>query len=348
MKFNIALFCGLALFGLASQAVAQGAAPTGQGATLEAIKQRGALQCSTIAGGSPGFFELDDKGRWHGFDSDICRSVATAILGSPDKANFVPLSWPQRFPALQSGSVDIVVNHTSWTLQRNSVLGFQFTLPYFFGGTQFMIKKSANVATATQLNGATVCVPAGTTTERLAADYLASKNLTFTMLPFEKTEDARAAYIGGRCDTIAGWGPTLAVFGARRANDASPHMVLPEVLTNEPVSAVVRQGDEKFLILVNWVIAALIEAEELGITSANIEKMKEDKDPRIARLMGKLPGLGKGIGLRDTWAYDVVKHVGNYSEIFERNLGSQSPYKLTRGLTKLWKDGGVLYAPVFD
>lgn len=341
MKFITALMCGAWL-----AVSVQGA--SAQGATLDAIKQRGNLQCSTIAGGSPGFFELDDKGRWNGFDSEICRAVATAILGAPDKAVFVPLSWPQRFPALQSGSVDIVVNHTSWTLQRNSVLGFQFSLPYFFGGTQFMIKKKAGIASATQLDGVTVCVPAGTTTERLAADYLTSKKLSFRMLPFEKTEEARAAYLADRCDTIAGWGPTLAVFGARRAKDAAENIMLPEVLTNEPVSAVVRQGDEKFLILVNWVIAALIEAEELGITSANVEAMKANTDPRVARLLGAQPGLGKGVGLRDTWAYDVLKHVGNYGEIFTRNLGTDSPYKLQRGLTRLWKDGGVLYAPVFD
>jgi len=340
VKFNIASICGL-LFGLASHAA------FAQGPTLDAIKQRGNLQCSTIAGGSPGFFELDDKGRWNGFDSEICRTVATAILGSPDKAVFVPLSWPQRFPALQSGTVDIVVNHTSWTLQRNAALGFQFTLPYFFGGTQFMVKKKAAVTSADQLNGATVCVPAGTTTERLAADYLASKKLNFKMLPFEKTEDARAAYIADRCDTIAGWGPTLAVFGVRRSKD-NVDVVLPEVLTNEPVAGVVRQGDEKFLILVNWVIAALIEAEELNITSANVDEMKKSDNPRIVRFLGVEPGLGKALGLRDTWAYDVIKHNGNYGEIFARNLGEKSAYRLPRGLTKLWKNGGVLYAPVFD
>lgn len=340
MKLTIATACGMAL-GLMSQV------SLAQGPTLEAVKQRGTLHCSTIAGGSPGFFELDDKGRWNGFDSEVCRTVATAILGSPDKATFVPLSWPQRFPALQSGTVDIVVNHTSWTLQRNASLGFQFTLPYFFGGTQFMVKKAAGVTSADQLNGATVCVPAGTTTERLAADYLAARKLNFKMLPFEKTEDARAAYSADRCDTIAGWGPTLAVFGARRSK-AGLDVVLPEVLTNEPVAAVVRQGDEKFLILVNWVIAALIEAEELNITSANVDEMRKSDDPRIARFLGVQPGLGKGLGLRDSWAYDVIKHNGNYSEIFARNLGDKSAYKLTRGLTKLWKNGGVLYAPVFD
>lgn len=341
MKLKIALICGLWFAGSIHGASAQGP-------TLDAIKQRGSLQCSTIAGGSPGFFELDDRGRWNGFDSEICRAVATAILGSPDKAVFVPLSWPQRFPALQSGSVDIVVNHTSWTLQRNSVLGFQFTLPYFFGGTQFMVKKRAGVTSAAQLDGVTVCVPAGTTTERLAADYLASKKLNFRMLPFEKTEDARAAYLADRCDTIAGWGPTLAVFGVRRSRDTAENIVLPEVLTNEPVSAVVRQGDEKFLILVNWVIAALIEAEELGITSANVDSMRGHSDPRVARLLGSQPGLGRGLGLRDTWAYDVIKQIGNYSEIFGRNLGAGSAYNLPRGLTRLWRDGGVLYAPVFD
>jgi len=344
MKRYIGLMCGFLLAG----SVAGHHSAWAQSATLDAVKSRDALQCSTIAGGSPGFFELDDKGRWNGFDSEICRSIATAILGSPEKVVFVPLSWPQRFPALQSGNVDIVVNHTSWTLQRNSVLGFQFTLPYFFGGTQFMIKKSAGVTKATELNGVTVCVPAGTTTERLAADYLASKKLNFKMLPFEKTEDARSAYVADRCDTIAGWGPTLAVFGVRRSKDPAENVVLPEVLTNEPVAAVVRQGDEKFLILVNWVIAALIEAEELGITSSNIDTMTKHDDPRVKRLLGTLPGLGKGLGLRDTWAYDVIKHNGNYSEIFARNLGEGSRHKLLRGLTALWKNGGVLYAPVFD
>ncbi|GGF49115.1 amino acid ABC transporter substrate-binding protein [Aliidongia dinghuensis] len=319
-----------------------------QSPTIAKIQQRGKLLCGYPSGGYLGFFEADDKGNWHGMDADMCRALAVAIFGSADKAAFVPLSWPQRTPALQSGDIDIAFMVSTWTLQRNTELGFDFTLPYLFAGTQFIVKKDLGVTDASQLNGATICTQSGTTGERVALDYLRSKNVTYKVLGAETTDKAREDFAAGRCDVLAGWGPGLATFRAKGLKDPESTVLLPDLLTNELISGMVRQGDEKFKILVTWVTAALIEAEDLGVTSSNVDEMRKSTDPRIGHLLGILPGIGSRFGLRETWAVDVIKSVGNYGEIYERSLGAKSPYQLPRGLNRLWNKGGLLYAPLFD
>jgi general L-amino acid transport system substrate-binding protein len=274
--------------------------------------------------------------------------MAVALLGSPDKASAVSVSFPQRFPALQSGDIDVILMVTTWTLQRDTALGFQFSNPYFYGGSQFMVKKSLGVTSATQLNGATICTVAGTTTEKLLADFMDRNKLTYKVVALEKAEETREAYLAGRCDALIGWGPGLASFRVSKAGIPDQHIVLPEVLTNEPISAVVRQNDDSFLDVVNWTLAALIEAEDLGVTSKNVEEMKGSDNIRIKRLLGVTPGIGKAMGLPEDWAYQVIKQVGNFGEIYDRSLGAASPYKLDRGLNRLWNKGGLLAAPVFD
>lgn len=319
-----------------------------QSPTVKKVQERGKLLCSAPAGGYQGFYEIDDKGQWKGLEADLCRALAVSILGSADKAAAVPLSFAQRFPALQSGDIDVVLMVTTWTLQRDTALGFQFSNPYFFGGAQFMIKKSVGVTSATQLNNATVCVIAGTTTEKLLVDFMSRNKLTYKVVAAEKTEEVREAYLAGRCDVLIGWGPSLATFRGGKVKNPDEHIILPEILTNEPQSAVVRQNDDAFLDIVNWTFAAMVEAEELGVTSKNADEMKASDNTRIKRLLGVTPGIGKALGLPEDWAYNVIKTIGNYGELYERTMGAGSAYKLDRGLNKLWNKGGLLYAPVFD
>lgn len=317
-----------------------------QSPTVKKIQTRGTLQCSAPAGGYLGFAEVDDKGQWKGLEADLCRALAVAILGSPDKARAVPVSFPQRFPSLQSGDIDVIFMVTTWTLQRDTTLGFQFSNPYFYGGAQFMVKKGVNVTSATKLNGATICTLAGTTTERQLVDFMAAHKLTYKVVAVDKQDVARDAYLAGRCDALLAWGPGLATFRASKA--ATDHVILPEVLTMEPIAAVARQGDDGFIDLVNWTIAALVEAEDLGVTSQNIDAMKRSDNIRVKRLLGVTPGIGKALGIHDGWAADVIKAVGNYGELYEKSLGAKSPYKLDRGLNRLWNKGGLLTVPVFD
>jgi general L-amino acid transport system substrate-binding protein len=319
-----------------------------QSPTVKKIQERGKLLCSAPAGGYQGFYEVDDKGQWKGLEADLCRALAVSILGSAEKASPVPLSFAQRFPALQSGDIDVVLMVTTWTFQRNTALGFQFSIPYFFGGAQFMVKKSLGITSATQLNNATVCVISGTTTERLLADFMNRNKLSYKVVAAEKTEEARDAYLADRCDALIGWGPGLATFRVGKAKNPDEHIILPEILTNEPQSAVVRQNDDAFLNIVNWTFAAMIEAEDLGVTSKNVDEMKGSDNIRIKRLLGVTPGIGKPMGLPEDWAYNVIKTIGNFGEVYERTMGTNSPYKLPRGLNRLWNQGGLLFTPVFD
>jgi general L-amino acid transport system substrate-binding protein len=319
-----------------------------ESSTVKKIQARGKLLCSAPAGGYLGFYEVDDKGQWKGLEADLCRGVSIALFGTPDKASPVPVSFAQRFPALQSGDIDVIFMVTTWTLQRDTALGFQFSNPYFFGGSQFMVKKSVGVKSATELNGATICTIAGTTTERLLVDFMDRNKLTYKVVAAEKAEETREAYLSGRCDALIGWGPGLASFRVSKAKIPDEHVILPEILTNEPIAAVVRQDDDGFLDIVNWTIAALIEAEDLGVTAKNVDEMKKSANMRVKRLLGVTPGVGKALGLPEDWAYNVIKKLGNFAELYDKSLGSASPYKLDRGLNKLWNKGGLLMTPVFD
>lgn len=321
---------------------------------LDAIKERGTLRCSAHNGSVPGFFEVDEKGTWKGFDIQFCKAVATAILGSPDKISYVPLSWAQRFPSLISGDVDIVFKATGWTLSRDTKQKVDFSIPYFVGGFQFMVPTSSKIKSGKELNGATVCTASGTSIEPVLADYSALEKVKFQIVTYEKSEELQGAYFAGRCDALAGWGPSLAVTRTQKVKDPASQTILPITLSLEPIAAAVRQDDKKFRTTVNWVIAAMIRAEELGITSANVDGIRAQmtanptSNPSLAKFLGVQKGVGSDLGLPDTWVYSVIKSVGNYGQVYDRELGAGSPYKLDRASNRLWKNGGLIYGPVFD
>lgn len=317
--------------------------------TVKQIQERGTMLCSGHNGSYFGFVEVNDKNEWKGLDIDMCRALTTAILGDPSKAQIVPLSWAQRFPALQSGDVDVIIKATGWTMGRDTELGLQFSIPYFFGGAQFMAHGDLGVTEAKDLEGGTMCVESGTTIERIAANYMKSLGVELNVVSYEKASELRSAYLANRCDAFAAWGPFLAVLRATEMDDPDAHVILNDQLSNEPISAAMRQGDEEFVDVVNWMLAALLIAEEEGITSENVEEMAANPpNPKVARLLGVDPGMGERLGLRDTWAREMIAAVGNYAEIYHRNLGDNSQYKLERGLNNLWSHGGVLYAPQLD
>ena len=317
--------------------------------TVTAIEERGTLLCSGHNGSYFGFVEVNDKNEWKGLDIDLCRALTTAILGDPTKAQIIPLSWAQRFPALQSGDVDVIIKATGWTMGRDTELGLQFSLPYFFGGAQLMAHGDLGITEAKDLGGGTVCVEAGTTIERIVADYLKTLNVEHTMVSYEKASELRAAYLANRCDAFAAWGPFLAVLRATEMENPDAHTILNDQLSSEPIAAAMRQGDEEFVDVVNWMLAALLVAEENGVTKANVADMVANPpNPKIARLLGVEPGIGERLGMRDTWAREMIAAMGNYGEIYDRNIGANSPYKLERGLNNLWSHGGVLYAPILD
>ncbi|WP_350334585.1 amino acid ABC transporter substrate-binding protein [Coralliovum pocilloporae] len=339
------LALGLAVAGaLVLPGIAKAESPT-----IKAIQERGTLLCSGHNGSYFGFVEVNDRNEWKGLDIDLCRAMTTALLGDPEKAQIVPLSWAQRFPALQSGDVDVIIKATGWTMGRDTELGLQFSIPYFFGGAQFMAHGDLGITDAKDLEGGTICVEAGTTIERIAANYLQSLAVEHTMVSYEKASELRAAYLANRCDSFVAWGPFLAVLRATELENPDAHVILNDQLSNEPISAAMRQGDEDFVDFTNWMLAALLIAEEEGITSENVEEMAANPpNPKIARLLGAEPGMGERLGLRDTWAKEMIAAMGNYGEIYHRNLGENSPYKLERGLNNLWSHGGVLYAPQLD
>jgi len=343
----------LATLLLAATACAPALAQQGKSA-LEAIKERGSLRCSAHNGSFPGFFEVDDKGNWKGFDIQFCKALATAILGAPEKVTYVPLSWAQRFPSLVSGDVDVVFKATGWTLSRDTKQKIDFSIPYFLGGFQLMVPAASKVKGAKDLNGATACTAAGTSIEPVLADYMAVEKIKFQVVTYEKSEELKAAYFAGRCDVMAGWGPSLAVTRATMVKDPASQTILPITLTLEPIAAAVRQDDKRFRTVVDWLIAAMIHAEELGITSDNVDSIRARtaanpaSNPAMAKFLGVQKGVGVELGLSDNWIYDVIKKVGNYGQVYDRELGANSPYKLDRGLNKLWKNGGLIYGPVFD
>jgi general L-amino acid transport system substrate-binding protein len=319
-----------------------------QSPTLDAITKRGELLCSGATVNSPGFAVVDAKGTWTGLDVDVCRALAIAILGDDTKMKLVPVSFVQRFPALQGSTIDVIVKNTAMNLTRNTDLGFMFSTPYLFTGNGIMVYKSLGVTKGTDLDGATICTTAGTTLEKATADFFTKNNKKYKLLTFENGNERDQAYLAKRCDAMVNGFEQLAAVRAFAASDPNDHVILPDALGKEVQGAVVRQGDDKFLNVVNWTIYAMIEAEELGITSANVDAKKSDPDPRVQKLLGVVPGVGKKLGLRETWAYDVIKKVGNYGEVYQRNLGSGSQLKLDRRYNKPWNQGGILYSPPFD
>lgn len=324
------------------------AAEAGVGDTLKEVQGRGQLNCPGDIGSYLGFAEVDDKGVWKGLDIELCRAMATAIFGDPAKANVVPIDWAQRWPALQSGDIDIVIKASGGTLSRDTELGLQFSMSYYLGTTKVMGHKELNLTSLKDAEGGSICVPASTSTERQVSSYLQAKGIDMEIVAIEKNEEVEAAYFSGRCDTYAQWGPVLAIAASQSADPAS-HVLLPDVLALEPEVMIARQGDDNWVDIANWTLSALLFAEQEGITSANIDEVKANPpSAEIGKFLGVNAGMGKALGLADDWAYNVIKKVGNYSEIFERSLGQGSPYKMPREMTALWKDGGVLFPLVVD
>ncbi len=320
-----------------------GLAPAWAGPTLDKIKQAGTVVCG-VNTGLAGFGQPDSQGRYSGFDVDICKAIAAAVLGDPDKVKYVPLTAQQRFTALQSGEIDVLSRNTTDTLQRDAELGLNFAPVVFYDGQGFMAPKKLGVKSAKELNGATVCVQPGTTTELNLADYFRANNMQFKPLVIEKLDEVVSAYLSGRCDVITTDRSGLAGIRIGRTPNPDEQVILPEVISKEPLAPAVRQGDDQWGDIVRWVVYALIEAEEKGITSQNVDEKAKSEDPDVKRMLGATPGMGKALGLDEKWAYNAVKSVGNYGQIFERNVGKDSPLKLDRGLNDLWTRGGLMYA----
>jgi general L-amino acid transport system substrate-binding protein len=314
------------------------------GKTLDAVKQRGTVQCG-VSSGVAGFSAPDDKGRWFGFDVDVCRAVAAAVLGDPEKVSFVPLNAQQRFTALQSGQVDVLSRNTSWTLTRDASLGLNFTAITYFDGQGFLLPKKLKVNSAKQLKNAQVCVQSGTTTEKNLADYSKANKLGFKPVVFDTYEASLKAFFSGRCQAFTADASALASVRNKEAPNPDDYLILPELISKEPLGPAVRRGDDEWFAIVKWTVFAMQESEELGLTRANVDQMKSSIDPSVQRMLGGGEDMGKLLGLDKQWAYRIVKAVGNYGEVFERNIGSQSPLKLPRGANKLWNQGGLIYAP---
>jgi general L-amino acid transport system substrate-binding protein len=317
--------------------------PAAAGPTLDRIKQAGGFSCG-VQTGLVGFAQPDSQGVYSGFNVDICKALSAAISGDPGKVKYVPLTAQQRFTALQSGEVDLLSNNTTWTLQRDTELGLNFAPVVFYDGQGFMVAKKLGVKSAKELNGATVCVAPGTTTELNLADYFRANKMEYKPVVIEKLDEVVSAFFSGRCDVYTTDASGLAAVRVGRASNPDDYVILPERISKEPLAPVVRQGDDQWHDVVDWVVYALIQAEESGITKANVDDMLKSDDPGIKRMLGATPGMGKDLGLDDNWAYNEIKMVGNYGEIFDRNLGASSPLKLDRGLNALWKNGGLQYA----
>ena len=312
-------------------------------ATLDDVKAKGFVQCG-VNTGLLGFASPDDAGNWRGFDVDYCRAVSAAIFNDPNAVKFTPLSAKDRFTALQSGEVDMLARNTTWTMSRDTALGMSFTGVNYYAGQGFMVRKSLGVDSALQLSGASVCVQSGTTTELNLTDYFSANNMELNPVVFEPLPETEAAYDAGRCDAYTT--DASGLYSTRlKLSNPDDHIVLPEIISKEPLGPVVRQGDDQWFNIVKWVGFALLNAEELGITQANVEEMKTSENQEAKRLLGTDGAFGEGIGLGNDWAANMIKAVGNYGEIFERNIGADSNLQIARGLNALWTKGGIQYAP---
>jgi general L-amino acid transport system substrate-binding protein len=317
------------------------ASPAAAQSTLDAVRTKGYVQCG-VNTGLAGFSQPDSRGVWRGIDVDVCRAVAAAVFGDAGKVRYTPATTQQRFTALQSGEVDLLSRNTTWTLSRDTSLGLNFAGINFYDGQGFMVPKKLNVKSARQLNGATICVLPGTTTELNLADYFRANRMTFKPVVIEKLEELQNAYFSGRCDVFTTDISGLVSTRGSRAPNPADHVILPEVISKEPLGPLVRHGDDRWFDVVKWSLFAMIEAEEMGLSSKNIDEAASNKDPAVQRFIGASGDLGKMLGLDNRWAYNIVKQVGNYGESFDANL---KPLGFERGLNALWKNGGLMYAP---
>lgn len=320
-------------------------APADAGQRLEAIRARGALNCGLPAGGVPGFNIADAQGVWRGFNVDFCRAVAIAIFGSPDRVRFSPLTPVNRFTALQTGTVDILSSNVTATFSRDTRLKLDFAPVLFHDGQGFMVRRAANVQSGRQLNGASVCTTSGSTAELNLADFARANNITLNVVVIEGMDDTRNAFFAGRCDA---WFWDRTSLGAQRLLAPSPNdfVLLPDVASNEPLAPAVLKGDDELSAIVRWTAYVLIIAEAKGVTSQNADQSRESQDPEVRRLLGTTPGIGADLGLDERWAYNVIRAIGNYGEMFERNLGERTPLAIARGRNiPAVLPNGLLYAP---
>jgi general L-amino acid transport system substrate-binding protein len=329
---------------LAATAALASLAVAAQAATVDDVKSKGFVQCG-VSQGLPGFSNPDQSGNWVGIDVDLCRAVAAAVLGDANKVKYSPLSAKERFTALQSGEVDVLSRNTTWTLVRDTALGLNFAGVNYYDGQGFMVRKDLGVKSAMELNGASVCVNIGTTTELNMADYFRANRIDYKPVVFEKADEVVAAYDSGRCDVYTTDRSGLAA-QRLKLKDADAHVVLPETISKEPLGPVVRHGDDQWFDVVKWTLNCMVETEEVGVSSANVDDLKANTaNPVIKRHLGTEGDLGKNLGLGSDWCYNVVKQVGNYGESYARHVGPNTPLKLQRGVNAQWKDGGLLYAP---
>ena len=325
---------GMLLAGHAAQAQGSGSS------TLDAVRSRGQLVCG-IAGNVPGFSLPDSQGVMKGLDSDSCRGIAAAVLGAANKVKYSPLTTQNRFTALQSGEVDVLIRSTTWTLGREGNLGAEFAGVNYYDGTGFLVKKAMNVKSAKEMDGATICVQPGTSTELAIADYFRVNNIKFTPILIENLAEIQNAFISGRCDAYSTDSSALATFRATQTNK-DDFVLLPEIISKEPLGYMVRKGDDKWFDVVRWTYFAELTAEELGVTQANVDSQMTSTKPDVRRLLGLEGDMGKALGLDNKWAYNVIKQVGNYGEIWDRNI---TVLGVPRGINALWSKGGIQYAP---
>jgi len=312
------------------------------GASFDAIKARGYVQCG-VSQGMPGFSAPDSQGVWRGLNVDMCRAIAAAMFNDASKFRLSPVSDQQRFPALQSGEVDVLTRTNTQTMLRDTTLGLIGAGVNFYDGQGVMVAKSLGVASALELNDATVCVMTGTTTELNLADWFRANKLRLRPVVVEKVDEVVRAFAAGRCDVLTMETSLLAVLRGTMLDKPDDYVILPETMSKEPLGLYVRQGDEQWFNLVRWTLNAMLEAEEYGITSKNVDDMLKSTNPNVQRILGVTPGMGKNLDVDDRWAYSIIKHVGNYGESFETHLGMASPMKLERGMNAQWRDGGLMY-----
>jgi len=341
MKKTVTAFAAVAAAALVSTSLV---APANAGSVLDKVTGKGSVQCG-VSQGVPGFSNPDTSGNWTGIDVDVCRAVAAALLGDAGKVKYTPLSSKERFTALQSGEIDMLSRNTTWTLVRDTALGLNFAGVTYYDGQGFMVRKSLGVKSALELDGASVCTNLGTTTELNLSDYFRANSMKFKGVFFEKADEVIAAYDAGRCDVYTTDQSALAAQRTKLKNPGE-HMVLPEIISKEPLGPVVPHGDDQWFDIVKWSLNVMIEAEEMGISSSNIDELKaSSKNPAIRRMLGVEGDTGKNLGLGKNWSYNIIKQVGNYGEVFDKHLGPKTAVNLPRGLNNLWSNGGILYAP---
>lgn len=310
--------------------------------TLEDVLEKGYLVCG-VSQGLPGFSNADDDGNWTGLDVDFCKAMAAAIFGDSTKVRYTPLSAKQRFTALGSGEIDVLARNTTWTMTRDTQLGLNFVGVNYYDGQGMMVPKSLGATSGTQLDGANICTNTGTTTELNITDYFRANNMSFNLVAFEKADEVVQAYDAGRCDVYTTDRSGLAAQRGKLTNPDA-HIVLPEIISKEPLGPVVRQGDDTWFNIAKWTLNAMINAEEMGITSSNVTAMANSDDPAVKRLLGREGEFGEELGISNDWAVNIIQQVGNYGESYERHVGPKTPLKLARGVNALWTDGGILYA----